>query len=509
MTTPYTASDGRVKSAPGRSFSCGRSALDVLTFPAGYTNSGGARRTRRLVSPIEEVRTRGEAAAGSAAATEAPDEQLVAAAREGSDEAFEALFRRYRDRVVGYVRGMVSDHGRAEDIVQEAFMSALRGAARAPTRRSCSGPGSTRSPRTPASTTCAARAARRRSRSTRTTSARRRRAASPSRDRHRRRRSRAAKELESLRMAFGDLPQSQHQILVMRELEGLSYDRSASAWASRAERSRAMLFRARRRLRDGFDEIDTGERCVRMRVTMEAAADGSAPAARAAAPLQPPARLQPCRRTAVAMGLDALVLGSPGPRRSALRRVAGLLPLPPSCAAGSRTESPALDSVGPAGVEQGASLAGKATAVVVAAVVAAGGAGVAHKASGGELSLGRRASRGAGPATAAERLRARRRGTVAARAGRRRRLERGGGGAAGARRAAPPAGGGPGGQAGRGRPAEALLTARAPGGPRAAPARRGGEPGRRRSAAPWAARSGPRARSAARSARWSSGTARS
>ena len=62
----------------------------------------------------------------AATATEAPDEQLVAAARDGSDEAFEALFRRYRDRVVGYVRGMVSDHGRAEDIVQEAFMSALR-----------------------------------------------------------------------------------------------------------------------------------------------------------------------------------------------------------------------------------------------------------------------------------------------------------------------------------------------------------------------------------------------
>src|SRR6187455_3001248 len=62
----------------------------------------------------------------AATATGAPDEQLVAAAREGSDEAFEALFCRYRDRVVGYVRGMVSDHGRAEDIVQEAFMSALR-----------------------------------------------------------------------------------------------------------------------------------------------------------------------------------------------------------------------------------------------------------------------------------------------------------------------------------------------------------------------------------------------
>src|ERR1700752_4710711 len=62
----------------------------------------------------------------AATATEAPDGQLVAATREGSDGAFEVLFRRYRDRVVGYVRGMVSDHGRAEDIVQEAFMSALR-----------------------------------------------------------------------------------------------------------------------------------------------------------------------------------------------------------------------------------------------------------------------------------------------------------------------------------------------------------------------------------------------
>ena len=61
----------------------------------------------------------------AATATEAPDDQLVAAARDGSDVAFEALFLRYRSRVVGYVRGMVSDHGRAEDIVQEAFMSAL------------------------------------------------------------------------------------------------------------------------------------------------------------------------------------------------------------------------------------------------------------------------------------------------------------------------------------------------------------------------------------------------
>jgi hypothetical protein len=62
----------------------------------------------------------------ASAAVEATDEQLVEAARAGSDEAFEALFRRYRDRMTAYVRRIVGDAGRAEDIVQEAFMSALR-----------------------------------------------------------------------------------------------------------------------------------------------------------------------------------------------------------------------------------------------------------------------------------------------------------------------------------------------------------------------------------------------
>ena len=79
-------------------------------------------------------------------------------------------------------------------------------------------------------------------------------------------------------MAFGDLPQSQHQILVMRELEGLSYDRIGSRMGLTRGAVESLLFRARRTLRDGFDEIDTGERCVRMRVAMEAIAEGGAPA---------------------------------------------------------------------------------------------------------------------------------------------------------------------------------------------------------------------------------------
>ena len=51
---------------------------------------------------------------------------LVAAVRRGDDRAFEELYARYHRRIAAYVYGMVKDHGRAEDITQEVFMSALR-----------------------------------------------------------------------------------------------------------------------------------------------------------------------------------------------------------------------------------------------------------------------------------------------------------------------------------------------------------------------------------------------
>ena len=46
--------------------------------------------------------------------------------RRGDDRAFEQLYARYQRRIAAYVYGMVSDHGRAEDITQEVFISALR-----------------------------------------------------------------------------------------------------------------------------------------------------------------------------------------------------------------------------------------------------------------------------------------------------------------------------------------------------------------------------------------------
>src|SRR6201991_262629 len=54
------------------------------------------------------------------------DHDLVQAVRAGDDHAFERLYHRYALRISAYIFGMVHDHGRAEDLTQEVFVSALR-----------------------------------------------------------------------------------------------------------------------------------------------------------------------------------------------------------------------------------------------------------------------------------------------------------------------------------------------------------------------------------------------
>src|SRR5687768_2165609 len=66
------------------------------------------------------------AANGNDRATGPTDHDLVAAVRRGDDRAFEQLYGRYQRRIAAYVYGMVNDYGRAEDITQEVFISALR-----------------------------------------------------------------------------------------------------------------------------------------------------------------------------------------------------------------------------------------------------------------------------------------------------------------------------------------------------------------------------------------------
>src|ERR1700753_420439 len=54
------------------------------------------------------------------------EQELVAAIRAGDDRAFEELYAQYRERIFAFILSKVHDHGRAEDIAQEVFMSALR-----------------------------------------------------------------------------------------------------------------------------------------------------------------------------------------------------------------------------------------------------------------------------------------------------------------------------------------------------------------------------------------------
>ena len=324
----------------------------------------------------------------AAAATETADDYLVAAVRDGSEEAFEALYRRYRPRIVAFVRSMCGDHARAEDIAQEAFMSALRGLRSSDkeiafrpwlyeiARNACIDHMRRAGRGTEVSIDSDDFSPQEEGRVSQSVSGT---------DAEVARR----KELESLQMAFGDLPESQHQILVMRELEGLSYDRIGSRMGLSRGAVESMLFRARRTLRDGFDDIDTGERCHRMHVAMEAAAADEAHrmGMRERRRLQVHLRrCAGCRRTAVTLGLDELAVAGADRAGGPFRRVAALLPLPMFLKRRIGEGAGALNSFGPA-AEQGATLAGKATAVVVAVVVAAGGAGVAHKASGGTVPL--------------------------------------------------------------------------------------------------------------------------
>ena len=158
----------------------------------------------------------------SPGSTVATDEQLVAAARDGSDEAFEVLFTRYRDRIIAQVRTMVHDQGRSEDIVQETFISALRNL-RATDQEIIFRPWIHQIARN----ACIDHL--RRVKRTEEISI-------DSDDFHPDFEGRLAErgpateitvlqrqDIDDLQQAFGGLPASQHEILVLREFEGLSY----------------------------------------------------------------------------------------------------------------------------------------------------------------------------------------------------------------------------------------------------------------------------------------------
>ncbi len=257
------------------------------------------------------------------------DHDLVAAVRRGEDRAFEQLFERYQRRIAAYVYGMVNDHGRAEDITQEIFISALR-RMRETERPIAFKPWIYEI----AKNACIDQF--RRSRRTEEISydaeeglgaadygrlAQR----GPSPD--------AAMDqkqaLHDLCGAFGGLSETHHQILVLRELEGLSYREIGERLGMSRPSVESTLFRARRRLSEEYDELASGQRCIRVQALIGTAAEGLLGSRDARRLARHVSHCQPCRKQARAAGVDGAILARrPGRVESLGAKIAGLLPFP-------------------------------------------------------------------------------------------------------------------------------------------------------------------------------------
>ena len=346
--------------------------------------------------------------AAAAASTEAREEELVASAQAGSTEAFEALFRRYRDRISSFVRASVRDDGRTEDLVQEIFFSAHSSLA------SLEQPSAFRAWLYQIARNACLDEARRRSRQDDLILGWEE--FPPPDERivfhnHDAERVLSQKEeLAHLTQALDGLPQSQHEALVLRELEGMSYDEIGRRMRLSRHAVESVLFRARRSLKGEYSEIQTGRRCRRMQALMAQIAEGMGDLRERRKLLRHMRDCAPCRREAAALGLSGLAVPSDEKRglERAFARVAAFLPLPAffSRRAGDSDALSSASSLSSSSLSSASSFAAQAqnvamqfstigtdhlvstvhkAAAVVAAVAVVGGGGVAMNKAGVEL----------------------------------------------------------------------------------------------------------------------------
>jgi len=252
------------------------------------------------------------------------DLDLVRAIRDGDDRAFELLYARYQPRLALYIRCMIQDDGRTEDITQDVFFSALR-------RIRATDAEIVLKPWLYEIAKNACIDAFRRSRRVTevsfdaqealTAHARGRLADSrPSPDSA----VDAKVDLDNLCGAFGGLSDTHHQILVMRELEGQSYRDIGDRLGMSRPAVESTLFRARRRLEEEYDELVSGRRCIRVRGIVDAGGRAAGVRDQRRMDLHI-SHCQPCRRYALAAGVD---LEARPARPSVAARIAALLPFP-------------------------------------------------------------------------------------------------------------------------------------------------------------------------------------
>ena len=248
----------------------------------------------------------------------ASDADLVEAVRAGDDSAFEELYGRYRARITSFVRGMLRDEGRAEDVAQEAFLAALRRLRETDSEIAFK----------PWIYQIARNAAidshRRRSRAEEVSMD----AETGLRASDRLRLVDSAapesvlvdkERLDHLRGAFDELSDVHTRVLVMRELEGMSYREIGKRLELTRPAVESALFRARRRLESEYEELSEGRRCAAMRTTIARLAGGGAGERDQLRLGRHARRCSLCRRRAREFGVEpALGRG----------RAAALLPLP-------------------------------------------------------------------------------------------------------------------------------------------------------------------------------------
>jgi RNA polymerase sigma factor (sigma-70 family) len=257
------------------------------------------------------------------AGCEAADAELVAAVRAGEDCAFEELYRRYQPRIARFVCTMLHDAARCEDVAQEAFLSALRrmretdaeinfkpwiyqiarNAAIDSYRRNSHA----------VEVSMDADDGLRASDRTRLVGL----DGSPD----------AAlitkERLDHLQGAFDELSDVHSRVLVMRELEGMSYREIGQKLDLTRPAVESALFRARRRLESEYAELSEGRRCEAMEGTIARIAQGVQRGTEEQRLARHARRCHSCRRRARELGIEPLsALG-------ALRqKAAALLPLP-------------------------------------------------------------------------------------------------------------------------------------------------------------------------------------
>ena len=306
------------------------------------------------------------------------DTELVAGVRAGDDQAFEELYRRYKRRIAGFVNRVVHDEARAEDVTQEAFVSALR-RMRATDSEIVFKPWIYEIARNAAIDQW------RRSSRAEEVSISHDELLRPG-DRSRLVGSGAPEtsllqkeRIDHLRRAMDELSQTHHRILVMRELEGLSYREIGERLELSRPAVESTLFRARRRLEHEYEEIEAGRRCQAIEQAIARISEGIQSNTDLRRLSKHARGCTTCRRRARQMGVEPLR------SRRAAARAAAIVPLPAflrrrfSASPANSTSGPdagTLTALVAPSAHVGAAVAERAVALVAAVAIAGAGGAV-------------------------------------------------------------------------------------------------------------------------------------